>query len=285
MTISNGCNFPLFRILESDDAVFEFEKFYFEISSPLLRDVIVETNIDSCIVTNAVSGHFVAGADNIVIGRRSDQIIRMKISGTTNQKTEYLVTVPAKVPDSSSQVDLVEPDSYLERLWAFMTVKKAIRKSQPENMIKLVRTKRDKQSKNKLQAKDNSSNINSNGNNINSNQECIRSVFTSKYGFVTNLTSLLVTEKDLEDPNYKLAFPPEMMKLPILSTFVPKSLNIETSCKGSLVLYSQTYLRGLDFEVKADVLNVNLEMDGFAKKATSFKITGDVFVCECEQII
>ena len=248
--------------------MFEFEKFYFEISSPLLRDVVIETNVDNCIVTNAVSGHFVAGADNIVIGRRADQDIRLKISGMTNQKTEYSVVVPAKVPDTSSQVDLVEPDSYLERLWAFMTAKKALRNSQPENMIKL-RTKRDSQGKSKFQPK---ARIQTNNNN--DNQECVRSVFTSKYGFVTNLTSLIVTEKDLEDPNYKLTFPPEMMKLPFISTFVAKSLG--ASCKGSLVLFSQTYLRGVDFEVLEEVPNVNLASDGFAKKATSFKITGTV---------
>ena len=180
--------------MESNNAVTEYKNFYFNIISPMPMNVVIKTNIDHCFATNAVSGHLSSRAYTIVIGKRADHDIVLKISGMKNQRTEHYVVVPAKTRnDKNEDVDSrlrhwkpVESNSYMEKLWAFLTIKQALQNPQPENMIKI-----------KAEHK------------LISNQDCLHAAHSSEFGFNPNLTTLMATEMDLEDPNYSFAFPPK----------------------------------------------------------------------------
>ena len=171
--------------MESNNPVTEYKNFYFNIISPMPMNVVIKTNIDHCFATNAISGHLSSRAYTIVIGKRADHDIVLKISGMKNQRTEYDVVVPAT---RLRHWKPVESNSYMEKLWTFFTIKQALQNPQPENMIKI-----------KAEHK------------LISNQDCLHAAHSSEFGFNPNLTTLMATEMDLEDPNYSFAFPPEMI--------------------------------------------------------------------------
>ena len=180
--------------MESNNPVTEYKNFYFNIISPMPMNVVIKTNIDHCFATNAISGHLSSRAYTIVIGKRADHDIVLKISGMKNQRTEYDVVVPAKTRNDgnekifSSRWNMRDSNSFLERLWAFLTIKQSRQIPQPENMIKI-----------KAEHK------------LISNQDCLHAAHSSEFGFNPNLTTLMATEMDLEDPNYSFVFPPEMI--------------------------------------------------------------------------
>ena len=233
------------RIDDNENAIFEFEKFYFTSSTRSRGYVDIRTNGDACAATNAFDGRFVQGADNIVVGQRGSRDIRLDIFGVVDGKiNSYSVTIPSK--SGETNLTSIESDEYLERLWAFLTVKKILGQQSPADKIG-VRVSGPRRA------------------------DCQDGVF-SRFGFVTDLTSLIVTEKDGWDSDYRIRFPP----LPPTPTtevkFIKKILD-PTACKGSLILYTQTYLRGLDLELKDSEANIQ----DFSTKVSSMKITGEAF--------
>lgn len=246
-----------FRVLESDNAIFELEHFYTDNVTPKLNDITIVADVDACLVTNDVNGSFTMGTNKILVGLRTGQDMNFTIIGTIdgNQKVNHPFTVPA-IQTSVGSVSL--SNDYLERLWAYLQVRKVLENQPMRNRIQVVVA----------------SNVTGN---------CTKDPLKS-YGFVTDFTPLVVTEGMEDDPKYKLELPPEIKPLPpvIKRTFVPKSFRAPTrgdasSCQGTLTVFTQTYLRGLDFQLEEDYDDLDFKMEGLSARVTSFTITGKLY--------
>jgi hypothetical protein len=234
---------------------------------------------DSLIVTNQVSGIFYEGSDNIIAGKLLDKEITINIVGTSSQGQ---IEKTIKIPSRSNSIPL-EGDhltSYLERLWAFLTVKKLLQES-GENKINMVVIKSQTTSK-KFP-----------GNTTKMSRQELAEKIAYKYNFLTNLTSFIITKDSITDDNILKNGPymkdrAERLVSEYIPSVGPKSLQGSfdyedpSACVGTLELFSQTYLRGQTLLIKYSKPNLGLsDLNEFAERITSLRITGNDFkICK-----
>jgi len=157
----------------------------------------------SQIVTNQVNGIFYHGSDNIIAGKLLDEGFSIKIEGISplgNIQKE--ITIPAKtisvaVNDTTSRLTFDQTQTqYLERLWAFLTVKNLLHESEVNKIPSAV-------NKSKITGKKLP--------NARPEMSCQEQAenLAKDYNLVTYLTSFIITKDD--DPI--LVNPPSMNDL------------------------------------------------------------------------
>lgn len=166
--------------------MFEFESFYFRISKPVLENVKLEANINSCIVTNSAGEHFLQDDDNIIVGKRAESDIRLKIIGISSGKenTKDVPPIPSKSVHRSTD-NSEQSSKFLERLWGFLTAQKILKGTTAAKQIQVLSP-------------------------LPPDPSCTENIF-ERFGFITNFTSLIVTESDPHNPGYRLETPPELV--------------------------------------------------------------------------
>ena len=180
--------------------MFEFESFYFRISKPVLENVKLEANINSCIVTNSAGEHFLLDDDIIIVGKRAESDIRLKIIGISYGKENTKdITIPSKSALQISTENSEQSCKFLERLWGFLTAQKILNGPTPATKIQVLYP-------------------------LQPDPSCTESIF-ERFGFITNFTSLIVTESDPHNPGYRLETPPELVVPQVGGT--PESPSIE----------------------------------------------------------
>ncbi len=221
-----------------------------------MDDVFVD---DSQIVTNTVNGDFLHGSDNLIAGKLLDQPYSIKIEGKNKNGvvTEREIKIPAKnTLGAVTDQDVLNQNRYLERLWAYLTLKK-LQNPQASNQVKVTVAKT--LNNNRVQLPTIAK--------MKTDQEKIEELALN-YHFVTNLTSLVITKQSFREDNIMTAG--EISTERPLSTppsIVPKSLN---TCIGTLELFSQTYLRGKEKKVTSSLA----DMEDFGLLVSSMKISG-----------
>jgi len=271
------------RIDESADAVFKFEKFFFDITKPFLEGVKIlydDAFNGSHIVTNQVNRIFYKGSDNIIAGKLLDKGFTIKIEGNSSLgRKEKEIKIPAKTVPVNGTASSLKRDQiqskYLERLWAFLTIKNLLHESE----------------ENKIQLSIHQSNITPKRLPSASSQmsrQKLAENLAKHYNFVTNLTSFIITKDSIEDSNISES-PQSMNDLTEnyatenVPNFVSKSFRRysvheeETNaCIGNLELFSQTYLRGKTLSIKKNNSDLgSSDSNKFAALITSIRITGN----------
>ena len=180
--------------------MFEFESFYFRISKPVLENVKLEANINSCIVTNSAGEHFLQDEDIIIVGKRAESDIRLKIIGISSGKenTKDVPPIPSKSVHRSTD-NSEQSSKFLERLWGFLTAQKILKGPTAAKQIQVLSP-------------------------LPPDPSCTENIF-ERFGFITNFTSLIVTESDPHNPGYRLETPPELVVPQVGGT--PESPSIE----------------------------------------------------------
>uniref|UniRef100_A0A8D3D9S8 Inter-alpha-trypsin inhibitor heavy chain H3 n=1 Tax=Scophthalmus maximus TaxID=52904 RepID=A0A8D3D9S8_SCOMX len=161
------------RIFEGSDAAVQLEGFYSEVSSPLLLEVNLRYPDNAVHLTKNHFNQLFNGSEIVVSGRLSD-----------NDMDNFLVEVLAQGPDKDFQVqgktsvanwEVTYPEQeyifgdFTERLWAYLTVQQLLENS-------AIGTQQDKET---------------------ATAEALN--MSLRYGFVTPLTSMLVTKPDTEE--------------------------------------------------------------------------------------
>jgi hypothetical protein len=220
-------------------------------------DVFVD---DSQIVTNTVNRDFLHGSDNLIAGKLLDQPYSIKIEGTNKNGVviEKEIKIPAKnTLGAVTDQDVLNQNRYLERLWAYLTLKK-LQIPQASNQVKVTVAKTLNNNRVQLPIAKKKT-----------DQEKIEELALN-YHFVTNLTSLVITKQSFREDNFMTAgdiSTEQPLSVQPKTSTVPKSL----ACRdGTLELFSQTYLRG-----KEKKLTSSLEdMEDFGLLVSSMKISG-----------
>uniref|UniRef100_A0A8D3AII4 Inter-alpha-trypsin inhibitor heavy chain H3 n=1 Tax=Scophthalmus maximus TaxID=52904 RepID=A0A8D3AII4_SCOMX len=161
------------RIFEGSDAAVQLEGFYSEVSSPLLLEVNLRYPDNAVHLTKNHFNQLFNGSEIVVSGRLSD-----------NDMDNFLVEVLAQGPDKDFQVqgktsvanwEVTYPEQeyifgdFTERLWAYLTVQQLLENRRTEHH-------QDKET---------------------ATAEALN--MSLRYGFVTPLTSMLVTKPDTEE--------------------------------------------------------------------------------------
>uniref|UniRef100_A0A8D3BP94 Inter-alpha-trypsin inhibitor heavy chain H3 n=1 Tax=Scophthalmus maximus TaxID=52904 RepID=A0A8D3BP94_SCOMX len=151
------------RIFEGSDAAVQLEGFYSEVSSPLLLEVNLRYPDNAVHLTKNHFNQLFNGSEIVVSGRLSD-----------NDMDNFLVEVLAQGVRNGQQ-DVTYPEQeyifgdFTERLWAYLTVQQLLENS-------AIGTQQDKET---------------------ATAEALN--MSLRYGFVTPLTSMLVTKPDTEE--------------------------------------------------------------------------------------
>ncbi|XP_045079699.1 inter-alpha-trypsin inhibitor heavy chain H3-like [Coregonus clupeaformis] len=149
------------RIYEDSDAALQLQGFYEEVATPLLTDVQM-VYVGGANLTQTNFSQYYNGSEIVVSGQITDNNIEMftaeVIAISKSNRVMYSETIPMEEPIEA------RPDSHIQRLWAYLTVKQLLDKEvQSSGKVK---------EKVKKEALD----------------LCL------KYGFVTPLTSMVVTK-------------------------------------------------------------------------------------------
>lgn len=100
--ISDATGGKALRIKTSDVAYVKFEKFYFHISSAVLKNVSLGMNCEATLnnITIGMKNTFHADEDNFIVGRQTKEPIHLKISGIS-AKGPYSknITIPGLQPN------------------------------------------------------------------------------------------------------------------------------------------------------------------------------------------
>ncbi|KAK6321034.1 hypothetical protein J4Q44_G00080100 [Coregonus suidteri] len=149
------------RIYEDSDAALQLQGFYEEVATPLLTDVQM-VYVGGANLTQTNFSQYYNGSEIVVSGQITDNNIETftaeVIAISKSNRVMYSETIPMEEPIEA------RPDSHIQRLWAYLTVKQLLDKGvQSSGKVK---------EKVKKEALD----------------LCL------KYGFVTPLTSMVVTK-------------------------------------------------------------------------------------------
>ncbi|KAL0978033.1 hypothetical protein UPYG_G00165070 [Umbra pygmaea] len=154
------------RIYEDSDAALQLQGFYEEVATPLLTDVQM-VYLGGANLTQTHFSQYYNGSEIVVAGQITDNNIAEftaeVIAISKSNKVKYSKATPSEDPIKASS------DSNIQRLWAYLTVKQLLDKE--------VKSSGDEKEKVKKEALD----------------LCL------KYGFVTPLTSMVVTKPQGED--------------------------------------------------------------------------------------
>ncbi|KAL0978023.1 hypothetical protein UPYG_G00164910 [Umbra pygmaea] len=154
------------RIYEDSDAAQQLQGFYEEVATPLLKDVQM-VYMGGSNLTQTNFSQYYNGSEIVVAGQITDNNIAEftaeVIAISKTNKVKYSETTKSEEPIKASS------DSNIQRLWAYLTVKQLLDKE--------VKSSGDEKEKVKKEALD----------------LCL------KYGFVTPLTSMVVTKPQGED--------------------------------------------------------------------------------------
>ncbi|KAK6321033.1 hypothetical protein J4Q44_G00080090 [Coregonus suidteri] len=154
------------RIYEDSDAALQLQGFYEEVATPLLTDVQM-VYVGGANLTQTNFSQYYNGSEIVVSGQITDNNIETftaeVIAISKNNKVMYSETIPTKEPIETRS------DNHIQRLWAYLTVKQLLEKE--------VQSSGKAKEKVKKEALD----------------LCL------KYGFVTTLTSMVVTKPQGED--------------------------------------------------------------------------------------
>jgi len=124
------------KIYESSDATLQLVDFYKEISSPLLANVdfiYLDGQIQSDSLTKTSFNIFYEGTEIIIAGRLLDSLsppylISSTINGTKAEgELNWFCGTDIERPEPEPQPS-TEPSSYLERLWAYLTIQQRLEK-------------------------------------------------------------------------------------------------------------------------------------------------------------
>ncbi|XP_029549178.1 inter-alpha-trypsin inhibitor heavy chain H3 [Salmo trutta] len=149
------------RIYEDSDAALQLQGFYEEVATPLLTDVQM-VYVGGANLTQTNFSQYYNGSEIVVSGQITDNNIETftaeVIAISRSNRVMYSETIPTDKPIEA------RPDSHIQRLWAYLTVKQLLDKE--------VQSSGKAKEKVKKEALD----------------LCL------KYGFVTPLTSMVVTK-------------------------------------------------------------------------------------------
>ncbi|KAM9525317.1 inter-alpha-trypsin inhibitor heavy chain H3-like [Salvelinus alpinus] len=149
------------RIYEDSDAALQLQGFYEEVATPLLTDVQM-VYVGGANLTQTNFSQYYNGSEIVVSGQITDNNIETftaeVIAISKSNRVMYSETIPTDEPIEA------RPDSHIQRLWAYLTVKQLLDKE--------VQSSGKAKEKVKKEALD----------------LCL------KYGFVTPLTSMVVTK-------------------------------------------------------------------------------------------
>ena len=217
--------------------------------------------IPSCskmqIMTNAVTGEFYSGADNIILGKRTNHEDTVKVSGTSNLGIfEYTFKIPARLNEANltnsterivKSPTEVKKDQFLERLWYFFKIKKILFNENRShwNRIEVV-------------------------NNRQSHEDTVQDAeaWARKFGFVTNTTAYILREDEITpehtggDEEIETSY-----------SIIEKSLHTGAiECEGSLHFFAKTYLRGPKVILRGSRDQTNFSYE----TATSLLVSGQL---------
>ncbi len=246
-----------------------------EASRTLLKNVKITVDdifvADSKIVTNTVNGDFLYGSDNLIAGKLLDEEYSIKIEGTNKNGivTKNEIKIPAKnISDTSANITSssteLNENKYLERLWAYLTLKK-LQSSQATRVSNKISLIARKTHKNPVATP-----------NTEMTDEEKAEQLSFKYHFVTNLTSLVITKESLLEENIMSSAPINEELTEIFptkpSSVVSKMLRYvdPNACVGTLALFSQTYLRGRDRTFTSSEADIG----DFSLQVSSIRIAG-----------
>ncbi|XP_034143454.1 inter-alpha-trypsin inhibitor heavy chain H3 isoform X7 [Esox lucius] len=154
------------RIYEDSDAALQLQGFYEEVATPLLTDVQM-VYLGGANLTQANFSQYYNGSEIVVAGQITDNNIEEftaeVIAISKSNKVTYSETIPTEEPITARS------DSNLQRLWAYLTVKQLLDKE-----VQLSGNEKETVKKKILDL-------------------CL------KYGFVTPLTSMVVTKPQGEE--------------------------------------------------------------------------------------
>ena len=76
-----------FKIDIGDEAYVDFENFFFDISSPILKNVKLSFNCEAALsnITTGMRSTFYNDKDNFIVGKQSDRTIELNISGLSTE--------------------------------------------------------------------------------------------------------------------------------------------------------------------------------------------------------
>jgi hypothetical protein len=253
---------------DTTDAVFNLENFFFEVTKPILENIKITYSgqfKDSQVVTNAVDNTFYYGSDNIIVGKLMDDKFKITLEGNSAfGNISKVITIPAVKNETK---EATKKESYFERLWAYLTIK---------NLMKQLESS--KSSKSSSIVITSFGNASTNPHDEMDPQEEIL-MLAQKYNFVTNFTSFVITEEDLteltpepiksESHESGLDGEGETLHASLNSKSFPTYEDPNT-CKGSLHLFSQTYLRGKELTIHRN----QTDLQEFARLSTSLSVQG-----------
>ncbi|XP_077999603.1 inter-alpha-trypsin inhibitor heavy chain H3-like [Glandiceps talaboti] len=122
------------RIYEDSDATLQLKGFYDEVATPLLFDVDIQypsENVDPNSVTQSSFKNYFNGSELVVAGKLSDDTINnlktRVLANGADSELEFLTEVdPQETP--SSLLSKHVPADFVQRLWAYLTIKEILRK-------------------------------------------------------------------------------------------------------------------------------------------------------------
>ncbi len=242
-----------------------------EVSRTYLKEVKITVDDvfvdDSQIVTNTVNGDFPHGSDNLIAGKLLNEPYSIKIEGTNKNGiiTKKEIKIPAKnTLGAVTDPDVLNQNIYLERLWGYLTLKNLQKGPATSNKIKVTASKILNNNRVQLPIAKKKT-----------DQEKIEEL-ALKYHFVTNLTSLVITKESFQDDNFMSGAPiieelgdsfPTKTPSVVAKTLIYEDPN---ACKGTLELFSQTYLRGIGKKVTSS----QADLEDFSQLVSSIKISG-----------
>uniref|UniRef100_A0A4W5Q3Z3 Inter-alpha-trypsin inhibitor heavy chain H3-like n=1 Tax=Hucho hucho TaxID=62062 RepID=A0A4W5Q3Z3_9TELE len=180
------------RIYTDSDAALQLQGFYEEVATPLLTDVQM-VYLGGANLTQTNFSQYYNGSEIVVAGQITDNNIKMftaeVIAISKSNRVMYSETLPMEEPIEARS------DSHIQRLWAYLTVKQLLDKE-----VQLSGKAKDKVKKEALDL-------------------CL------KYGFVTPLTSMVVTKPQGEDS--QVAHKPKEGEKPTRSSQVPSGSGLQ----------------------------------------------------------
>jgi hypothetical protein len=190
------------------------------------------------------------------------------------EPVKNITTVQNKPNNNKTASVVVDQNKYLERLWAYLTLKTLQNTARSSNKISLTVNKGNAK---KPGPNKGSSTMLTTPTPEMTDEEKILDL-AMKYHFVTDLTSLIITKENLQEDNFMDdSGPPIIDESPIetaptVSSVVPKSFTYldPNACNGTLELFSQTYFRGKEEKITSSIA----DLADFGQLVSSINISG-----------
>ncbi|XP_073681753.1 inter-alpha-trypsin inhibitor heavy chain H3b [Garra rufa] len=213
------------RIYEDSDADLQLQGFYEEVAMPLLTDVHLNYQGVGNLTQSTFSQYY-NGSEIVVAGQISDNSLETFTTEVTASSKRNKVVYHSSVPTGDLSSDRPENESFIKRLWAFLTVRQLL-----EKMVLLKGLEKDTAKKEALD-------------------------LSLMYKFVTPLTSMVVTKPQEEE--MQVAHKPEEGEKPNRLSSGRKMSMIRKD-KPSHLLPKVSLLSDRSTGVKEGFLEVSLE--------------------------